>query len=86
MILFSLKGRKTFHFVWNFSCAEFFVVPHIPTGRFWQTGDILGKGVELLPIFFYCSITGSCLMWDGNVRLLEVKIRVDRTEWCQAYF
>lgn len=29
LISFSLKGRKTFHFVWNFSCTEFFVVPHI---------------------------------------------------------
>lgn len=29
LITFSLKGRETVHFVWNFSCAEFFVVPHI---------------------------------------------------------
>lgn len=48
--------------------------------------DILGKGTELFQFLLLVYDLGSCLMWDGNVRLLEVKISADETERYQAYF
>lgn len=75
---------------WNFLLAELSVVPYITNRQILKDvlqrlGKFLGK-VQNYFNFLLLYELESCLMQNGNVRLLEVKIRVDETEQYQAYF
>lgn len=87
--LFFFKREKNIS--QNFLQAELFIVPYIANRQFWKDllqrlGIFLGKVQNYFNFFLLVYDLGSCLMWDGNVRLLEVKISADETERYQAYF